>query len=239
MKKLLIGIFSFSFISISLSLEASTGYDIKIDNTGYDLKIELNFSDYQTLSQIRNALVQSKIISGLSPNVKSVTYSGTKDVYQALMVVKSFGIKSELLSKCQESQTALEWKRDCVLQTELLDGGKYMVSKSDSVVCRKNKTSEQNTTCQFRILGKTKNLSLLGIQILNERSFAVKAKVQALNNFFKIYYFIQDNNISLDRALMKFDQSNVMADIAAFDSIATKELKTKESYVRSFKMEKQ
>lgn len=232
MKKLLIGLCSL----LTFPLFASTGYDIKIDNSGYDLNIELNFSEYQTLSQIRNALVQSEIISGLSPNVKSVTYSGTRDNYQALMVVKSFGIKSELLSKCQESFSVDEWKRDCVLQTELLDGGKFMLSKSDSVVCKK--INEQSAICQFKITGITKSLSLLGIQILNERSFAVKAKVQALNNFFKIYYFIKENNISLNRALSKFDQSSVKADISAFDSEATKDLKTRESYVRNFRLEK-
>ena len=216
----------------SFSTFAKSGYDILINEDGYDLKIKLEFNNFQSLNNIRKALTSSAVISRLSPNIKSITNIGNPDNYESLMVVKSFGIKSELLSKCSETYNKNKWSRSCVLQTEMLDSGKFMVSKSDQVSC--TKIDQQKTSCLFSIKGKTKPLSLLGIQILNERSFAVKAKVQALNNFFKLFYFINDYNISTQLALKKFDQSIIKNEIEDFDHDGTLIFKKELSYNRSF-----
>jgi hypothetical protein len=220
------------------TLWAQTGYDILIDENGYDLKIELDFNNYQTLENIRQALVNSVVISQLSPNIQSVTNSGKLEDYQSLMVVKSFGIKSELLSKCKEvftqNKNESQWSRSCTLQTELLDSGKYMAWKTDQVICTKK--SVENVNCQFAIKGKTKPLAFLGFQILNEKSFAVKAKLQALNNFFKIYYFVMDHNISTKLAAARFDKSPIKLELENFDSEATQKFKTESVYKRSFKL---
>ena len=220
------------------NLWAQTGYDILIDENGYDLKIELDFNNYQTLENIRQALVNSVVISQLSPNIQSVTNSGKLEDYQSLMVVKSFGIKSELLSKCKEAFTQnkneAQWSRSCVLQTELLDSGKYMAWKTDQVICTKK--SAENVNCQFSIKGKTKPLAFLGFQILNEKSFAVKAKLQALNNFFKIYYFVMDHNISTKLAAARFDKSAIKLELETFDNEATQKFKTESVYKRSYKL---
>ncbi|MDD4976116.1 MAG: hypothetical protein PHY93_17300 [Bacteriovorax sp.] len=239
MKKIIIIVLGMLFTQ---NLWASTGYDILIDQNGYDLKIELDFNNYQSLENVRHALVSSVVISQLSPNVQSVTNSGKLDDYQSLMVVKSFGIKSELLSKCKETykenkdknHNVKEWSRSCVLQTELLDSGKYMAWKTDQVICTKK--SEQNVNCLFVIKGKTKPLIFLGFKILNEKSFAVKTKLQALNNFFKIYYFVSDHNISTKLANARFDKSKIKQELESFDSDATQKFKTESVYKRSFKL---
>jgi hypothetical protein len=183
-------------------------------------------------------LVNSVVISQLSPNIQSVTNSGKLEDYQSLMVVKSFGIKSELLSKCKEvftqNKNESQWSRSCTLQTELLDSGKYMAWKTDQVICTKK--SVENVNCQFAIKGKTKPLAFLGFQILNEKSFAVKAKLQALNNFFKIYYFVMDHNISTKLAAARFDKSPIKLELENFDSEATQKFKTESVYKRSFKL---
>lgn len=220
------------FLVANTSAWASSGYDITINNDGYDLKIQLDFTNYQSLSNVRAALVKSAIISQLSPNVKSVTTKGSPEKYESLMVVKSFGIKSELLSKCREELSETSWSRSCVLQTDKLDGGKHMVWKTDEVTC--SKKTEQNVQCAFSIKGKTKPLIILGIPLLNERVFSVKVKLEALNNFFKIFYFITDHNTSIRMALDNFSQSKIKSELEAFEKEGSQKLKKENSYRRSY-----
>ena len=212
----------------------ATGYDILINENGYDLKIELEFKNYQTLTNIREALVKSEIISQLSPNVKSVTIKGSPENYESLMLVKSFGMKSDLLSKCKEETSETRWHRACTLQTDQYDGGKHMIWKTDDVVCTKK--SEEYTDCLFSIKGKTKPLVILGIELLNDRVFAVKVKLEALSNFFKLFYFITDYNASIKLALEKFDNSIIKKDLAVFEKEGSAKLKKENSYRRTFTM---
>lgn len=221
----------FLFIISQVSF-ANTGYNIKIIDNSYDLKIEMAFTQYQSLMEIRKAFTRSDVISNLSPNVKSVTNTGPLDNYESLMVVKSFGIKSKLLSKCSESFTDTSWERSCTLQTEQLDGGKYMVEKSDHALCTKQ--DSQNSTCVFTIKGKTKPVKLLGIQLVSARVFAVKAKFQALNNFFKQYFYIVDHNLSTATALEKFEHSAIKKELDSFEEEASGILKNEQSYVRHY-----
>jgi hypothetical protein len=227
--KLLLGITILFFSQITM---ASTGYHIKINDSGYDLKIEMSFSSYQSLMEIRKAFTRSAVISSLSPNVLSVTNTGSPANYESLMVVKSFGIKSNLLSKCSESFTDTSWERSCTLQTDKLDGGKYMVEKRDHAVC--TKLDLQNASCVFSIKGKTKPVKVLGIELVNARVFAVKAKFQALNNFFKQYYYILDHNISTAMAREKFEHSRIKIELDNFEEEASGVLKKEQSYVRHY-----
>lgn len=224
----------FLLMLFSQNLWAKAEYELTVNDQGYNLAITLEFNQYQSLQLIRQALVNSEVLAGLSPNIVSVTYSGEPADYQSLMVVKSFGLKSELMSKCQEVFEDSNWKRSCVLQTDILDGGKYMVSKSDLVECKKE--NAQNTICRFLIKGKTKNLSVLGIQILNERSFAVKAKIQALINFFKIYFYAKDSNLSLALANFKYENSGMKNELKLLDKEAIQVLKDGHQYHHRFQL---
>lgn len=225
---------AFIIVLFSAKLQAATGYDIAINESGYDLKMEMNFSGHQSLESIRQAIIKSDVISKLSPNVKSVTNTGNENHYNSLMVVKSFGIKSELLSKCDETFLENSWSRSCSLQTDQLDSGKFMQWKTDQVVC--SKIDEVKTVCKFEIKGKTKPVKILGIQLVSERIFAVKAKYQAMNNFFKIFYYISDHNISTKLALEKFEHSQIKMELDHFESEASSKLKNESSYVRSYQM---
>ncbi|MFA6238173.1 MAG: hypothetical protein WC635_12645 [Bacteriovorax sp.] len=230
MKKIFVTI---STLIFSSTLWAATGYDIRIDDKGYDLRIEFEFKGFQTLHAVRNALIKPEVIKNLSPKIKSLTMSGSPTDYQSLMVVKSLGVKTQLLSKCKETIGEKEWTRSCKLQTDLLDGGKYMEWKTDQVKCIK---SDQSVACSLVILGKTRPIKILGVQILNDRSFAVKAKVEALKNFFKLYYFILDYNISTRLASADFDKSPVKSEIENFDKEATQKLKDEKTYQHSFRL---
>jgi hypothetical protein len=85
---------------------AQTGYDIVINSSGYDLKINMDFKEGQSIQEVRFALKNGEILSQLSPNVVSVTNTPVEDnKYKSLMVVKSFFIKSNLLSMCEEKES--------------------------------------------------------------------------------------------------------------------------------------
>ena len=109
------------FIFFPFSLLASTGYEITINEKGYDLKIEWSLEGSYSLQQVRHAIMKSEIQSALSPNIKSITNVGPSTGYTSEMVVKSMGIKSELVSKCHEKLELLKWTRDCSLQTDQED----------------------------------------------------------------------------------------------------------------------
>ncbi len=230
MKKILFLISLFPLMSF-----AQTGYDIVINDSGYNLKITMDFKEGQTLQDVRSALKNGVILSQLSPNVVSVTNTPVEDnKYKSLMVVKSFFIKSNLLSMCEDSEKENTWKRSCSLQTHQMDGGKYMEWKADDVECTK---ILNGVHCDFLIKGLARPLKIFGVQIVNARVFSAKAKSQALNNFFKQYYFIKNHNLTAKIALAQFDQSKVKTEIEEFESTATQKLKKGTEYKRHYTLE--
>lgn len=230
MRKIFYVLFS---LLVPISLYANVGYDIAIDDNGYLLKIEMDFNQGQTLLSVREALKNGTVLGLLSPKVVSVTNTAIEgDKYYSLMITKSFGISSKLLSMCEDKMTVNEWKRSCSLQTNKLDGGKYMEWKGDDVSCIQKDPKEVH--CSFLIKGKALPLKVLGIQILSSKLFSVKTKYEAMNNFFKLYYFIKNYNLSPKLALYSFDHSKIKDETNQFEQIATKELKTAPLFKRSF-----
>lgn len=216
------------------SAHAETGYSIQIGEPGYDLQMQMDF--HQNLNRVKQVLRNGAVLARLSPNVKSVVNTPENALkYDSLMVVKSFGIKSELLSKCQEALTKDEWTRACELQVDQKDGGEYMLWKKDKVVCRSKDPS--STHCEFVIQGKAKDLKILGVKLMSGERFSVKAKYQALSNFFKLFYFIEKDSLSTPQALADFEKSKVKVDMDAFQDEALSILKDQTSYSRQFKFE--
>lgn len=224
----------FLYFFLSFNLQASTaGYNITIDEKGYLLNIEMIFDQGVNLLNVREALKNGKVLSLLSPNVVSVTNTKiNEDEYKSLMVVKSFGISSNLLSMCDEKLNENKWSRSCVLQTNDYDGGKYMEWKSDEVECLKKNPNVID--CHFTIKGKAKPVKIFGLQILSAKLFSVKAKLQAMNNFFKLYYYIKNYNLSPKMALSLFSKSKFKDELNQFEKKATDELKTQPQFKRSF-----
>lgn len=235
----LIIFYSFFLVVLLMDIvpaEASISYDIAISRGGYNMLIEMNFKKGITLQQARSALKNSELLSRLSPNVVSVKNTPVIPVdgekYKSLMTVKSFGIYSRLLSQCLDKNTPQSWQRSCSLQTRELDGGKYMAWKGDDVEC----TEKENVICKFNIRGQAKPLKVLGLQIVSAELFSVKAKLQALANFFKLYTFIQGHSLSSRASLEKFNHSALKTELEFFEKEGTKAVKTTGTYVHKFSL---
>jgi hypothetical protein len=115
-----------------------------------------------------------------------------------------------------------------------MDGGKYMEWKADDVECMK---IANGVHCNFLIKGLPKPLKIFGLEIVSARVFSAKAKFQALNNFFKQYYFIKNHSMTAKLALEHFKQSKIKTEIEEFESAATQELKKGSEYKRHFTLE--
>lgn len=212
----------------------TAGYAIRIDDNGYKLTIEMSFPATVSLGRIRQTLKNPVVLSQLSPHVKSVTNAPLDSVrYESLMVTKSFGISSELVSKCEEESSKTTWSRACQLQTNRGDGGRYMEWKKDVVSCQQRE--DRTKVCAFLIQGKAKPLTLLGLQLLDAKRFSVKAKFEALNNFFKLYFYISDGSLSARRALKLFEQSPISQQLEDFSEKANQVLKTEAAYETSYR----
>lgn len=226
--------FLFLFIltmTAATTAKASLTYDIAISKGGYNLLMEMNFKKGISLSHVRSALKNGELLSRLSPNIVSVKNTAFADEkYKSLMVVKSFGIYSRLMSMCLDKNTPQSWQRSCSLQTQELDGGKYMAWKGDEVEC----VEKETVTCRFNIRGQAKPLKFLGMQIVSAELFSVKAKLQALGNFFKLYTFIQDYGLSSSASLEKYNRSALKTELDLFEEEGTRAVKSKGTYVHQF-----
>ncbi len=220
------------FILMSTSSYASLNYDVKVDSRGYLLKIDMVFSRGIELKRVRGALKNGELLSKMSPNVVSVTNSELPDgKYKSLMLVRSFGIYSRLLSQCVDRNDTDSWSRSCSLQTRELDGGKYMMWKGDEVTCNEK---DRIVTCHFEIKGQARPLKILGLQIVSAELFSVKAKVQALANFFKLYTFIEGQSLSVKVAMADFTKSALKTELDLLEKEGTATVKGKGVFERSF-----
>lgn len=219
----------------STSLYATVSYDISIDKSGYNLTMDMSFNKGQRLQAIKWALKNGELLSKLSPNIVSVTTMPIDDTnkYHSLMLVKSFGIYSKLLSQCEEKTNETAWSRTCSLQTREQDGGKYMQWKGDEVECSEGALE---VDCHFVIRGQAKPVRILGIQIVSAELFSVKAKLQAVANFFKLFVYMNDFNLSPKLTLEKFDHSPLKAELDLFEKEATKAIKSKGQYHHKFSL---
>lgn len=225
MKALLILLFF-----ISPTVQANLHYKIVINEQGYALNISMSFQNKGSLPKIRSAFTNPLILTSLAPNVVSIDLFPISETgYESVMKVSSFGISSYLPSKCTETWTDDAWKRFCVLETDKMDGGKYMEWKNDQVICQEN---ENTVNCNFTIMGKAKPLSLIGIEILEHKQFTVKAKAQAMHNFFKQYMFLKDYGLSLKRTLTNYESSLLKQDVDAVEETAKSRLKESGSFVQ-------
>jgi hypothetical protein len=230
MKKLIL---FFILLLLSISANANISYDLVINKSGYVLKMDMVFKKEIPIQKVVSALKNGELLSVLSPNVVSVLNTPLPEgKYHSLMHVKSFGIHSNLLSMCEDkfndTAKAQSWMRSCSLQTREMDGGKYMEWKGDEVNC--SVTNTAGVICHFEIKGLPKPLKVFGFQIISPEIFSVKAKVQAMSNFFKLYFYIQDYSLSTKLALEKFEVSSLKKELDRFEEEAKKEIKSSGVY---------
>jgi len=228
--------FLFSIICLmSANSWASLHYDVTINSNGYILNMDMTFQKGVELSRVRGALKNGELLSRMSPNVVSVTNTDIPDgKYKSLMVVRSFGIYSRLLSQCLDRNEEKTWSRSCSLQTRELDGGKYMIWKGDEVTCLEK---DQVVSCHFVIKGQARPVRILGVQIVSAELFSLKAKVQALANFFKLYTFIEEQSLSVKSTLAHFNNSVLKTELEQMEKDGTKAVKSSGQFTRTFSLQ--
>lgn len=223
-------------IFISANARANLSYDLGINKQGYILKMDMFFKKDIQLQSVVAALKNGDLLSLLSPNVVSVLNTPIGEgKYHSLMHVKSFGIHSNLLSMCEDKFTDISWTRSCSLQTREMDGGRYMEWKGDEVTCTKQ-ASDAEVVCHFEIKGLPRPLKILGFQIISPEVFSVKAKLQAMSNFFKLYYYVKNYNLSAKLALKVFEDSSLKKELSRFETEAMKEVKASGEYHHKYFM---
>jgi hypothetical protein len=107
-----------------------------------------------------------------------------------------------------------------------------MAWKGDEVTCEQ----KENVICRFVIRGKALPIKILGIQIVSAELFSVKAKLQALSNFFKLYIFIEDHNLSAKGALERFNRSHLKPELDLFLKEGTEGVKRTGNFEHHFSL---
>lgn len=229
MKKIVI----IGFFLLGSWVEAKTGYEIRIDDNGYELKIKMDFSESKRLNSVVQALQNPVLIAKMSNNIESVSLQATDPgFYTSSLHIKSYGMSSELVSKCQEARTEQQWSRSCVLQTQLADGGKYMEWKKDFVRCQQ--TANRRVSCEFLIEGKMKDISFFRWSLMKAKTLTVKAKYESLISFFKMFYFIENGSFSVRQSKREFENSDLKKSIDDFSENAIQALKKESSYSQNY-----
>jgi hypothetical protein len=198
-----------------LELVAATfDYNLGINTKGYQLTIKMGFKKGATLSQVRSNLRDSSLLAQFNPNIKSVSYdSDASNDYTMEMLTQSWGVSSNLISNCHETESLGElWNRSCELSTRSGDGKKFMEWKKDAAFCALQKPS-QEVLCRIDISGLAKPVTLAGLEIVSSRKFTLKAKEPALKHF--LYLWLYGNQGSYSSSLAK----NIFEEIGLRESV--------------------
>lgn len=174
-----------SFILSSVAYAQKFEFDLTVNPEKYDLNIRLTYGSQVTLNDVIRRFKNTTFLANLSDSIESVIRDPTTKLqYDLVMNVRSMGIGSKLVSKCNEDIQDNSWSRTCELQTDVADGGKYMNWKKDQIVCANN---ENTLGCVAHIQGQSRPLKIFGWQLMNHQNFSLRAKVPALQNFAEIW----------------------------------------------------
>lgn len=164
---------------------AAFDYDLSINKSGYVLLLDFDFSAGVTLNEVKQNLKSGTLLKELGAKIEKIT-TRTRDIgYEATTHVRNFFVfKTSLLAHCREQELGETWSRNCDLDVNEDDGGKYMEWKRDTITCTR---LNGLVTCKARIEGKAKSFKLLGMELLSSEEFTLKAKQEAILNFAKIW----------------------------------------------------
>jgi hypothetical protein len=182
------------------------------------MAIDLSFSDDVSLARVvadfRDQGLLAELYHGADPVEiahRQSTPSGSL-TYDSTLTVHNFGLATRMLSHCVETNPKLsgrEWSRRCVLDLSRFDSAKFMESKIDEVKCEETQT----VRCRLRVSGKLKDLFFL----VKAPKLTVKAKVQALVNWGRFWFYAEQGSASAKLSNPVFDQSDLAKQIAKFE----------------------
>ena len=221
-----------------VAIPPSFKYSLKISPAGYEMKIEIVFSKSVKVEQVKEDLRSGAILAKVNPKVRSLEFlnpqtTGKVTVYRALLTLRTWGLKTELLSDCTEEETPTEsWSRLCKLNTRELDGGKYMESKTDETHCKQSRVDSQ-IFCSIQVFGKSKPFRILGFQILTAENFMVRAKHEALENFARIWFHSQAEGALVEASNAEYAKSRLKADLDRLLEEGMAEVKKTENFSRA------
>jgi len=208
--------------------EYALSYQIKIDRSGYILMIEMHFPKSILIDQFAFHLKNKFSMQFANSKIYNLEIlEKNNNNYDSLMTVKTFGLSNKLLSHCRESKSKFFWERNCNLDTAKYDAGRFMIQKSDHVICDYDKNK---LVCKFNIRGQMKDLKISYFNIASAEVFAAKAKAESLSQFFKFYYFIESGFFSFSRAEEEYLRSSGYVAVQAFEEKALSKLKAGDDF---------
>ncbi len=212
---------------------ASFIWNLKIIQDSYDLKISMVFPFEIGINNVIAGLKDLKLLSDISETIVDGSISPIKDDgYLQTLTLKNLGIKTKLISKCQEKResTSHLWQRHCDLLTDRAAGKMAMIWKFDEVIC-KQQSNLANINCQFTIKGQAKDLKIIGVTLATAAEIALKGKYEALINFSSIWYYLQQGSLSFTQSQAVYKRTKLKENLDKMFSNGKTKLKTDDFFI--------
>jgi len=194
--------------------ESRFSYDLTLNGNAYDLRMNMTFdSNLAPLVRVREYLNDAVLMNQVSSTITDgyiddyVEPSRVESKFQWNLKLTNFAVfHSHLISRCETLTNVAEtvWNRVCSLDTVHGDGKNSMVWKNDNIKCEE---SGATVSCNFIIRGVPKNLMVGRVLIAPAAKIAFEGKRQAIQNFGRIFHYIDALATSVDYAVDSFDRS--------------------------------
>lgn len=220
--------FIFFLLLSSQAWAESFQYNIEVNPEQYKLLITMNFNKTVSMSDAIKAFKNEVLLVGVSDSIKELRYEPTmQSEYKQIMKVRSWGISSQLISKCQEHFALNSWMKSCELKMDEGDAGKYMIWKKDQIRCQQ---SAEGLQCLADIQGKSKDIKILGLRLASAQVFSLKAKIPALYNFSQIWWAANHFTLNIEQITNAFSKSSLKNQIDQMLETGLKTLKQQDSF---------
>ena len=208
-------------LSFTSQAAPSFQYQLSIKNNVYDLVVQevIPNTFANAVANLRNGQLYTAFDSSITGMERS---NETEKDYQLTQTVTQLMVKTVSEFNCSENWGEMTWARACILLTNVKDGGKYMAWKKEVSSCYYNEGAEE-THCTLRYQGQMKDIKAFGVTLKKSQSFAVKAKVQAINHFAKIWLYSQADGSSTDQVNLAFQQSPIATKLDSLLKVGTKQ----------------
>jgi hypothetical protein len=171
----------------------------------------MTFARDVDLPQVIAAMRNGALLHEFNPDADSIRELPLRDgSYGALMTWKAFGLRTGQLSRCVESAAGeMVWERRCEVLPDALGAGRYTAFKWDEARC--TEAEGVGTECDLEIQGRIRDFLFMKSPVLT-----VRAKRQALINWGRFWYLLENGATSTRFSNPIFDRSNLKADIEAW-----------------------
>jgi hypothetical protein len=216
MPNLITAIYKATIVNLILGFTFSFGaqftWDLKVEESSYSLKLKMDYPKFVSLQQVRYDVKNLALLAQVSSPIQGGTIEGHLHSYIQSINLKSYGIPGSLISKCMESSSLKSWKRRCVLDTTMGAGKMSMAHKYDQVECF-DRNGQEGVRGVFEIVGKAKNIVVLGVTLMEARALVLKGKYEAIKNFTKIWNFRVQGGVDLARTIQMYLDRKMQASI--------------------------